>query len=201
MIFGWDISTSVVGLTILDEKGKWIKSSYFDFPKEKVIKKDPTIYDKMSAAEDWILEQLKPFKSGVIDHVFEESLANFSFGRTSMQTLMMLGAFNAMFSYRVMQIHLNDVICQPNQNDMSHVTMHRLHPSTVKADMKKEGLVIPKGADKKQMTLDFVMKQEPKFPIEMTRTGKPKPYCYDMADSFITARAGYVREYLSLNAP
>jgi hypothetical protein len=70
------------------------------------------------------------------------------------------------------------------------VGIKHIHPSTVKAIMKQEGLLIPKGGDKKKITLDYVKKREPKFPMEYNRNDKPQPWCYDMADSYIVVRAG-----------
>ena len=56
--------------------------------------------------------------------------------------------------------------------------------------MKKYGLFIPKGGDKKKMTLDFVIKNESKFVMSYNKKGNPQPWCYDMADSFCVVKAG-----------
>ena len=195
MIFGWDISTSVVGLSVLKNDGTWVESSYFDFG--SMAKGAKNIYSKMKQCEWWIEDRLKKYKDDPDGHMhfFEDRLANFSKGFTRLQTLMMLAAFNAMFSYRVLQVH--SILASSLTPDIAY---SHLHPSTVKATMKKEGLIIPKGSDKKQMTLHFVRRTVQQFPVEYTRTGTPKPFCYDMADAFIVARAGYLRKYLSKNA-
>jgi hypothetical protein len=100
------------------------------------------------------------------------------------QVLMLLGAFNLLVSWFISE----------TGGSVSYI-----HPSTMKATLKHEGLVIPKGGDKKTLTLNWAMIKEPSFPIVRTKTGKPQ-YCYDMADSFGIARAGFLRAYLSLNA-
>lgn len=190
MQFGWDISTSVVGVAILDDDGKWVKSSYFEFA--KMAKGAKTLHEKMFACENWIYDLLSNYPIGYHHHFFEDRLANFSFGKTMMQTLMMLAAFNALFSYRVMQIH--DGLFADKLGEHG-VKSTYLHPSTVKAIMKKDGLIIPKGADKKLLTLHFARRNVPDFPVEYTRTGSPKPFCYDMADGYIVARAGHLRKH------
>jgi hypothetical protein len=68
--------------------------------------------------------------------------------------------------------------------------------------MKTQGLIIPKGGDKKELTLNWVRAHEKDFPIELNRNDNPQPYCYDMADAYITARAGYLlRKKFCQHAP
>ena len=42
-----------------------------------------------------------------------------------------------------------------------------------------------------EQVMNFLIDNEPHFTVEYGRTGKPKPYCYDQADSLIIARAGF----------
>lgn len=193
MIFGWDISTSVVGLAVLDDDGKWVSSSYFDFA--TMAKGAKSLFDKMDECEWWIAEQLSKYPTGHHWHYFEDRLANFSFGKTMMQTLMTLSAFNCVFSYRVIQVHSG--LLSENGGAIGHT---HTHPSTVKAALKRDGLLIPKGSDKKVLTLHFVRRTVPAFPVEYGRTGKPKPFCYDMADAYIVARAGFLKRGVAKHA-
>ena len=57
---------------------------------------------------------------------------------------------------------------------------------------KKCGISIKKGVKAKEQVLAFLLDNEPIFSVEYTRTGKPKPYCYDEADSLVIAKAGAV---------
>ena len=190
MLFGWDISTSVIGFTVLDDSGKWVKSDYFDFKKLDA----KSLHDKMDECTWWVHDQLESYSSGSHHHYFEDKLGNFAFGKTQMQTLMKLAAFNTLFSYEVIRIH--NEICTFEAGGLGMGSTH-IHPSTVKSIMKREVLIIPKGSkEKKKITLDFVMKKLPEFPIVYNRNDKPQPFCFDMADSFITVRAGYLRSYL-----
>lgn len=195
MIFGWDISTSVVGVAVLDDDGKWVESTYFDFA--TMAKNSKTIHEKMFACEKWLITLLTKYGHGTHRHIFEDRLANFSFGKTMMQTLMTLAAFNALFSYRVLQIH--EIILDIGHHGVLEKSLF-LHPSTVKAALKRDGLLIPKGSDKKVLTLHFVRRTVPEFPVEYGRTGKPKPFCYDMADGYIVARAGFLKRGVAKNA-
>lgn len=195
MYFGWDISTSVVGVTVLGEDGKWIKTDHFDFA--KMCKGAKSLHDKMDESHWWVEEFLAPYTSGSHMHYFEERLANFAAGRTMLQTLMTLAGFNALFSYEVWRIHRE--IATYEEGCQGVGTIH-IHPSTVKAIMKREGLIIPKGGDKKKITLDFVKNKIPGWEVFLNRNDNPHPYNYDRADSYITARAGYLRRYVLGNA-
>ena len=50
---------------------------------------------------------------------------------------------------------------------------------------------IPKGAKAKQVVIKYVVDNVPDVSIEYTKHGNPKPQCYDMADSWVIARAGW----------
>lgn len=93
--------------------------------------------------------------------------------------MMKLAAFNGACTYAAWE----SLGCDP---------VH-LHPSTVKATMKRDGLVIPRGGDKKRLTLEFVRSVVPGFSYIETRNGNPQPYCYDTADAYCIARAGYLK--------
>ena len=53
------------------------------------------------------------------------------------------------------------------------------------------GITIKRGTKAKEQVMNFLIDNEPHFTVEYGRTGKPKPYCYDQADSLIIARAGF----------
>lgn len=180
MFIGWDVSTSVIGITVLDETGKFITSEYIDLRKLDT----ETLLPKMEEAEEEVRNFICKHAKSVTEpmrHFIEDRLGNFSGGRTSLQVLMKLAAFNAVVSHFV------------NKYSPAGSSVNYLHPSSVKAIMKVEGLVIPKGSDKKALTLEYVSKREPAFPVPKNRNDKPQPYCYDMADSFIVARAGFIK--------
>lgn len=180
MVLGWDISTSIIGVTVLDLTGKYVNSSHLDMRKLS----DLSLIDKAEETEWWVREVLTDHVGdGHFVHYIEDRLGNFAAGRTMLQTLMKLAAFNMVVSYMIYKESLQVKGAQS-------VFLKHIHPSTVKAVMKSAGLVIPKGADKKQLTLDYVRKVEPTFPVELNKNDKPQPWCFDKADSYIIAKAG-----------
>lgn len=181
MIYGWDISTTNIGLVSFDEAG------IFHFADKLVLKDIDGQFVKAIAFKNWV-ESLQLHRSTEVYHFVEERLGGFSGGRTSAQVLMKLAQFNAICSYILFDLPVSD-------RHLSHRSVMHLHPSSWKAIMKREGLIIPKGADKKQVTLDFVKKKEPRFEnfMEFNRNDKPQPWCYDMADAYCIGKAGYHR--------
>lgn len=192
MIFGWDISTSIIGVTVLADDGSFVESSHLDLRKSE---KD--MLGKAEEAELWVNAVLGKFAkpSSSFVHFVEDRLGSFSAGRTMLQVLMKLAAFNMVVSYIIRTTSARLALVTGG-----HVAMEHIHPSTVKAIMKKEGMIIPKGSDKKELTLEFVVGKVPEFVVDRNRNDNPQPWCYDRADSFIVARAGFLRKYLSNDA-
>lgn len=189
MIFGWDVSTSIVGATAFTDDCKFIKSYHIDL--RKMDAANPI--DKACAIEQWVNEIIGEYlgSGAEVVHFVEDRLSSFSFGKTMQQTLLKLAAVNSVVSYIVFKSF--------KDAGLPGYVVH-IHPSTVKAVMKKDGLFIPKGADKKQLTLDFVSKKEPNFPVDLNRNGNPQPWNFDRADSYIVARAGFLQAYLLKDA-
>jgi len=173
-LIGWDISSNLVGVCVLDKETGSTKS--MDFLDLRKIESE---YERINKFEEFAYNV---GMDGQTIHIVEERLAGFTRGFTSMQTLMKLAAINFACSWILSR----------------EGSVRKLHPSTIKAIMKREGLVIPKGSDKKKLTLDFVIAKEPMFKDivsrNLNRNDKPQPYCFDMADSYIVARAGYMKE-------
>jgi hypothetical protein len=189
MIIGWDVSTSVVGVTVLKDDGSFVCSDHID-----LTRVEPDLLLKAEKVQEWA----KHFLVQHVDHlgtnhfhVVEDKLGNFSAGGTMMQTLMKLAAFNNTVSYIVWKESESLAETFPGSVSIRHI-----HPSTVKSIMRKEGLIIPKGSDKKKLTLEFVIKNVPGFPVEKNKNENFKPFCFDRADSYITARAGFIRFFV-----
>jgi len=175
MIVGLDVSTSITGVCYLNDDGSFYAANYIDLRKV-----DKSLMTKAKAVEGY-LHDVDRCLDDSFTHIFvEDKLSGFSGGRTSQQTIMKLAAFNGIVSW--MWYHFSGL----NEPIM-------LHPSTVKATMKRDGLIIPKGSNKKKLTLDFVREIVPEFKYVETRNGNPQPYCYDMADAYCVARAGYLK--------
>lgn len=178
MLYGWDVSTSIIGLACFTNDGKFERTFHLD------LRKVDGMLAKADAFREWLGGFL--YQRGLENHHFiEERLGGFAGGRTSAQVIMKLGQFNAIVSY-ILWTH----------DPGPHRQITYLHPSTWKSIMKREGLLIPKGSDKKkELTLAFVRRQQPEFEgsISLNRNDKPQPWCYDMADAWCIGRSGFRR--------
>lgn len=177
MIYGWDISTSIVGLSVFKDDGTFTAAMHCDLRKvEGQLAKADAFKDFLNHTSVNVEKQSF--------HFIEERLGGFAGGRTSAQVLMKLAQFNAICSY-IIWTHL-----PPTHRQITY-----LHPSTWKSIMKREGLIIPKGADKKEITLEFAIRKEPAFShfLEKNRNDKWQPWSYDMADAWCLGRSGYRR--------
>ena len=168
MILGLDISTSITGYTVLmgndkiAEIGHWDTKNKNHFP--DLYSKAIHIKNKLSELED----------SYPIDDIFIEPALNmFMMGKSSSHTIATLSKFNGIVSW----------LCYEEFG---------IKPEYIPAisARKKCGITIKRGTKAKEQVMAFLLDNEPDFSIEYTRTGKPKPYCYDQADSLIIARAG-----------
>lgn len=175
MILALDISTSITGYTILDEEGKIIKNSAWDF---KNAKKFPTLMTKAQFVKN---EFVKLSKKYAIQNVYiEKSLQSFRSGFSSAKTLSTLSSFNGILSWISYEVF-------------------EVEPEYIAATSARKayGITIPKGEKAKEIVIQYLLDNEPAFKIEYTRTGKPKPHCYDMADSIVIAKAGWLCEQKS----
>ena len=70
----------------------------------------------------------------------------------------------------------------------------KLQPEYIAATSarKKCGIKIPKGTKAKQCVIKYVVDNVPDVLIEYTKHGNPKPHCFDKADSWVIARAGWL---------
>ena len=170
MILGLDISTSITGATVLDNNGKVVFNEAWDFRNKKHF---PTIFEKATEVSE-LFKALK--KEYNFDSIYiEQSLQSFRSGFSSAKTLSTLSRFNGIVSWLSYEIF-------------------ELIPEYIAATSarKKCGIKIPKGVKAKQVVIDYVLDNVPSVLIEYTKHGNPKPYCFDKADSWVIAKAGYI---------
>ena len=173
MRYGWDISTSIVGMAEFDNSGKFIRAEHCD------LRKVDGLNEKADVFRIFVEDYVKRIENNT--HFVEERLGNFAAGRSMLQTLMKLAAFNAVCSFI---LYHNDAQCK---------VVH-IHPSTWKSIMKHEGLIIPKGTDKKkELTLQFVTSHVDGFNVPRNKNANPQPWAFDMADAYCIGRSGYLR--------
>lgn len=167
MILGLDISTSITGATVIDENGKVVYNEAWDLRKyKKFFQKAEVIKGKI-----WELEDTFFIKEIYI----EQSLQSFRSGFSSAKTLSTLSRFNGVVSWLCYDIL-------------------KLKPEYIAATSarKKCGIKVPKGTKAKQVIIQYVLDNVPSVLIEYTKHGNPKPHCFDKADSWVIANAGYI---------
>ena len=106
----------------------------------------------------------------------EQSLQSFRSGFSSARTLSTLSKINGVVSW----------ICYRR---------YAIEPEYLAATSarKKCGILVPRGTKAKEVVLKYVLDNVPEVTIEYTKHGNPKPQCYDMADSWVIARAGWLQ--------
>ena len=165
-ILGLDISTSVIGMAVMDCDHKLIHYRNL----------------KMSSKEDleircWQFKQelLSLFEDYAFDMVYVEQPAMmFGGGKTTAQTMSKLQRFNGMCCYAV-------------------YTQTFLVPQLVHANSarKKMNISIPRNVKKKKhFIIQEVQKKYPNFTYEITSHGNPKPGTDDIADAIVIAYYG-----------
>jgi len=169
MILGLDVSTSIIGYTLLDEEANIIKCDAWDLRNKRYY---PDLYSKAS----FVKEELKDIKTYFsIEHVYiEEPFVFFKSGGSTGKTMAKLQAFNGIVSW----------IC----HDIFGFSPKHISPAQAR---KLNGIKVSRGQKAKEVVLDYLLENEESFTIEYTNRGNPKPVSYDRADSFIIAKACY----------
>jgi len=169
MILGLDISTSITGVTVLDDEGSVQFNEAWDTRNKNHF---PNLFRK---AEYINLRLLNLQENFSIDSVYiEQSLQSFRSGFSSAQTLSILSRFNGIVSW----------LCY----DIFGQIPEMIPASTAR---KMCGIKIKRGENTKAKVLQFIVDTEPSFGVLYTKHGNPKPGCFDRADSLVIARAGY----------
>lgn len=166
MILGLDVSTSITGATIIDEKGDVLMCEAWDTRKFK------NFFDKAAFIRTRILDTKIDFP--ITKVVIEQSLQMFRPGFSSAKTLTTLAKFNGVVSWMCYRLT-------------------GLEPEYVSATTarKSAGISVKRGQKAKEVVMKFVLDNEPQFIVEYTKHGNPRPECFDKADSWVIAKYGY----------
>lgn len=167
MILGLDVSTSIIGATVI-HNNEVIFTDAWDLRNKN---KFPDMFVKAAFVKKKLGEIETKFAPEEV--YIEKSLQMFRSGFSSAKTLSILSAFNGIVSY----------LCFQN---LGRTPEYISAPSA----RKQCGIKIPKGQKAKQVVLNFLLDNEPAFNVEYTSAGNPKPKYYDIADSIVIARAG-----------
>ena len=175
MILGLDISPSITGITLLNNEGEIVYNLAVDTRKYKdFFEKAEIVENTLKDLEIEILRRVGiPVRP---THIFvEQSLQTFRSGFSSAKTLSTLARFNGLVSWLCYKIF-------------------GVKPQYIAATSarKQAGITVPKGVKGKQAVMEHVIDNVPEVAIEYTRAGNPKPECFDKADSWVIARAGWL---------
>jgi glycerol kinase len=168
MILGLDVSTSITGATILDSEGGVVYNEAWDTRKFK------NFFEKVKYVEKRI-EELHNNGFGIRRVYIEQSLQSFRSGFSSAKTLSTLSRFNGVVSWLVYRILQTE-------------------PEYIAATSARKtcGIKVSKGQKGKQVVIQYIIDNVPDVTITYTKHGNPKPGCFDKADSWVIARAGWL---------
>jgi hypothetical protein len=169
MILGLDISTSILGYTILDNNGKIVVCDCIDMRKEEtdILVKGAIVERKF---ED--LSKQYNFEKVYI----EQSLQAFRPGLSSAQVILTLGKFNGIVSYLASKIF--------------NIPPEFIGATTARKEL---GIKVAKGENAKEIVLKHLLDTVPEFVVQYTPKGNPKQGTYDRADSYVIAQAGFLQ--------
>ena len=167
MILGLDISTSITGATVIDDKGEIVLCEAWDTRKYK------NFFDKAAHIRSCLVDVKNEFPIKTI--VVEQSLQMFRAGFSSAKTLTTLSKFNGAVSWMCYNIM-------------------GVEPEYVSASSarKQIGIKVPRGTKAKEVVLEHIKDNIPNFEYELTKAGNPKAGTYDRADSIVLAKYAHL---------
>lgn len=186
-IIGLDVSTTCVGLSLMDLNGKLIDIDYILFPKSSKKLGKVTIYKKA----ELFFEFIQKYKDYKIKHIFiEEPLKN----GPNINTTILLAKFNGIVSQKMFELF---------SVEPEHISVYDARfiffPEYVKTDVKKKKDVLsfPKDVDKKKLVHDKVSWMEPQIIWQRDKYYTLIDPNFDMADSYCVSKSGlYLHNYI-----
>ncbi len=172
MILGLDVSSSKIGIAVLDYNKKIVSTDLIKFKPETSLEERAKMFEN---------KLVKLYKFYNISEVFvEEPFIAFGGGKTTAHTMAKLQRFNGMCCYSVYNVFESTPI-------MVNVRMART----------RLGIKIPKGTKKnetKKFIVEYVEKNYPDFTYNKTVHGNFVPGTDDKADAVVIALYGLTIE-------
>ena len=173
MILGLDLSTSIIGVSIIRRDGSLEVLEFINLKKEKHLFMKALIFTKL----------ISKYKLMKIKHiVIEEPLVMFKEGQSRPQIISKLAMFNGLAQFAC--YHVFGVI----------PTL--IHVSTARS-LAWPGLKFPPGSDRKHLIWQKVNAMHPNIEWRYSQRGKreglPMKECYDMTDALTVALARKVQ--------
>jgi len=170
---GLDISTSKIGLCVLDLNFKLLETTLIKLNTKDDLE-DRCLYLEKHINDLNFLDKIND-KGYMIKYVYVESaFIAFSGGKTSAVTMSKLQRFNGMVCYMLRKT--------------TGIQPIAISPAKARGLV---GLKIKRGENTKQKVIEHVTKAFPNdFVYDLTRMGNPKPGTDDRADAIVIAWAG-----------
>jgi hypothetical protein len=169
MILGLDVSTSIIGVSVIQKNGKLEALEFINLKKEKNLFMKALIFANF-------IEKYQ--KLGITDIIIEEPLVMFQQGMSRAQIISKLAMFNGMVQYACYSVF--SII-----PTLIHVSLAR--------KLAWPNLKFPKGSDRKHLVWEQADKLHPGIDWRRSKRGKreglPMMECYDMSDALTVARA------------
>lgn len=165
MFLGLDVSTSIIGVSLINKTGDVLLCDHIDLRKHK------NLFDKAEVVREYF--GLHRYTQAAVEEVWiEQPFTFFNSGGSSAKTMALLQSFNGIVSWLVYQAY-------------------GYYPEYIgaRSARKINEVNIKRGENSKQKVLEFLLDTESSFSVEYTRHGNPKPGYYDRADSLIIAKA------------
>jgi len=167
MILGLDISTSKIGIALIDDEKELLHSNLIKY------KATMSLEEK---AEHFMIVMDQYKQKGNIKYVYvEQPFIAFSGGKTTAHTMAKLQRFNGMCCY--------GLYC-----------LYGFAPTLIQSNKARGlcGIKIKRGEKAKEKVIEWVSETYPdSFDYELTRYGNPKPGTDDMADAVVVAAAAW----------
>tara|TARA_R110000824_G_scaffold40788_4_gene121894 strand:+ start:1086 stop:1619 length:534 start_codon:yes stop_codon:yes gene_type:complete len=165
VFIGFDISTSIIGVTCINKDGTIILCDHCD------LRKKNGLFEKAEALKEF-LENRRYLQAIVQEIWIEQPFTFFKSGRSTAKTMATLQRFNGMASLVIYGVF-------------------GMEPQYVGANeaRKLNGIRIPRGTKAKEEVLKFILDKVPEFDVQYTKYGNPKAGYGDRADSLVIALA------------
>jgi len=168
MILGLDVSTSKIGIAVLDYDKKIVSTDLIKF------KTETSLEERAKLFENKLIKLKKHYP--IMEVFVEEPFIAFGGGKTTAHTMAKLQRFNGMCCYSVFSIFESLPIMV-----------------NVRTARNKLGIKIPKGTkqnETKKYIIEYVQKNHTEFTYGVTAHGNPVPGTDDKADAIVIALYG-----------
>lgn len=174
MYFGLDISTRIIGWSLMDHSGSLKDWGYIEYPQKTKKRPALTLFQKMDYLEG-LQDKLRVYKDDIDAWGVEEAVKKFQGGKSTANTIYTCASFNFGVAHSFYKFFGFEPIYIP-----------------VSTARKTVDLKIPRGLDKYSRKSEVVEWCKPRYPTinwVLTKTGKFKPWCFDVADSLVITEA------------